>query len=497
MYKKVLLFTVALLVLFSCRPKGSEVEDLHITLSADKIVASADSEDVVTFKVLTDNDVDVTKLAEIRVNGSLINAHSFSTDKPDKYVVVATYKGVKSNLLEVTFKSPEEFISSISLSTNVLKANADGVETVEFSVLSDNGIDVTNKSVIKVGDITLEGAKFATTQPGVYSAIAQFKEFTSTPIQIEFIAVPSKLELLLSKDFLVADGYDCIAFTAKDESGLDITSSTVFYVDGVKLDDHFFRTNLVGEHEVYGVFNDDRTPLLKFTSQSEFKATYKLIVESFTAVWCGYCPNGLFLLEDLSKNNQVIPLSLHPFNDPFTLQDHATLFYGYNLTGVPSMVIARNAATSFNPGGVSADEILKQYLKSDTQVGIAVASGADNDLIDARITVSSLISGDQFKLVVLVTENGLIWDQKNGVKRDLPSILWDYEHNYVVRAFSSSGVYGESITLNAHQPIEKKVSIPIDSKWKIENCDLVVLVCDANNQVINAQKVKIGEQIGY
>lgn len=590
MFRNVLLLAVALLTLFACRPEGREVEDMQITLSADKVIASADGKDQVTFKVITQSGVDVTKDAEIRVDGSLIKGHSFATNEPAKYVVVASYKGIKSEMIEVTFKNPEEFITSVTLtatpqsvvadgveqieftvlsnngidvtskckimvnngpikghtfasnqpgvyqvvaiynglrsepievefidplelitsitiSANLSSAKADGLEVIEFLVFGDNGLDVTNYSKIKVGDVIIEGSKFSTTQAGVYTVIAQYKEMTSEPIQIEFISIPSKnLKLVLSKELMVADGSDRIIFTVYDESGENLTSTTHFYVDGVKQEGHVFRTSDSGTHEVYGVFDEIKTPTVQFSAQTEFRATYKLVVESFTAVWCSFCPNGVLLLEDLAKSEYVVPLSLHPYCkpsdpqyfDPFTIAEHLQLAKVYNLEVVPSMVFSRDVGTLFIPNeSYKSAEILKNHLKPNASVGIAVSSSVDKNLVEAVVHVTSPISNPNLKLVVMITEDGLKYDQNNGVRKDLPRILKDFEHNYVVRAFSSSGLYGESITLNAHQPIEKKVSIPIDSKWKIENCDLVVLVCDANNQVINAQKVKVGEHIGY
>ncbi|MBC8125181.1 MAG: Omp28-related outer membrane protein, partial [Candidatus Kapabacteria bacterium] len=99
--------------------------------------------------------------------------------------------------------------------------------------------------------------------------------------------------------------------------------------------------------------------------------------------------------------------------------------------------------------------------------------------IVATVETEYLTPGEpDYSLVVLLTEDGIIGDQKD--VRKTPSHIEDYEFDHVLRG-SMNGAWGDSLS-NVAEPIGKKIkkvirfTIPEGVDWKLENFEIVAFV---------------------
>ena len=185
-----------------------------ITLSVDKTEISADGKDIATFKVICDDDEDVTKDCQIFFTDTKkeVGATSFSTTEPNTYSFYATYEDATSNTVTVTAMEVEEEEPGTgdgdeepgtgdeneddgndegeepSESTIVITADKtsilnDGKDNIIFTV-TENDVDITTSCKIYVGDTKLKLNSFTSTEVGTYIAYAMKGEVKSNKITV-------------------------------------------------------------------------------------------------------------------------------------------------------------------------------------------------------------------------------------------------------------------------------------------------------------------------
>ena len=185
-----------------------------ITLSVDKTEISADGVEMATFKVICDDDEDVTKNCRIFFSDTKkeLGATTFSTTEPNTYSFYATYEDATSNTVTVTAMEVEEEEPGTgdgdeepgtgdeneddgndegeepSESTIVITADKtsilnDGKDNIIFTV-TENDVDITTSCKIYVGDTKLKLNSFTSTEVGTYIAYAMKGEVKSNKITV-------------------------------------------------------------------------------------------------------------------------------------------------------------------------------------------------------------------------------------------------------------------------------------------------------------------------
>ena len=185
-----------------------------ITLSVDKTEISADGVEIATFKVICDDDEDVTKNCRIFFSDTKkeLGATTFSTTEPNTYSFYATYEDATSNTVTVTAMEVEEEEPGTgdgdeepgtgdeneddgndegeepSESTIVITADKtsilnDGKDNIIFTV-TENDVDITTSCKIYVGDTKLKLNSFTSTEVGTYIAYAMKGEVKSNKITV-------------------------------------------------------------------------------------------------------------------------------------------------------------------------------------------------------------------------------------------------------------------------------------------------------------------------
>lgn len=76
----------------------------------------------------------------------------------------------------------EESAVNITVSADKESIVADGMEIITFTVTTDEGVDVTSESVIKVNSVQILGHTFSTSEVADYKCVAEYKSSQSAPI---------------------------------------------------------------------------------------------------------------------------------------------------------------------------------------------------------------------------------------------------------------------------------------------------------------------------
>lgn len=271
-----------------------------ITLSVDKTEISADGVEMATFKVICNDDEDVTKNCRIFFTDTKkeLGATSFSTTEPNTYSFYATYEDAVSNKVTVTAieveeepedpetpedpqdpQNPEEPTESpIILSASKTSIANDGKDNIIFTVMQDS-LEITSQTKIYVGDTKLKLNIFTSTTAGTYTAYAMKGELKSNEITItvedenenpsepENPEIPEEPEqpepekpitLTASTTNITANGTDAVTFTVMQENN-DVTSQSNIFINGGKLNGNKFTTYTAGTYTAYAQKNDAKS----------------------------------------------------------------------------------------------------------------------------------------------------------------------------------------------------------------------------------------------
>lgn len=348
-------------------------------------------------------------------------------------------------------------------------------------------------------------------------------------------SVPTSLKISLDKTSILADGVEKATVTVKDQDGNNVTAttavyfrnansatSTVVYNSGSSLS---FDFSQIGSYKIfatkYGVSSD--TTLLTAANPGAAKYSSKVLIESFTANWAGWCPRTSYKLDAFAALYPNLCIAAIHNNDVFYNRvADSTLRYKYSIAAAPTMLVDRNYYFQEN-GDITnlADSTqFTQFLKKRAVLGLALnTSFSGNTLsVTAKTGFDATIS-DSLKLIVYVVENGLVAPQRNYYYQNSsyptspyfnPSspfinkndTITNFVHNYVYRA-SGTTVLGTTI------PVDKQVkngeystTYSFDvSSYNKANLKVIAFVCYADSQVktglLNSQWVTAGQNKNY
>lgn len=209
-------------------------------------------------------------------------------------------------------------------------------------------------------------------------------------------------------------------------------------------------------------------------------AEKRCLLEQHTGAWCGWCPDGTVIMDELMTANpgKVIGIKYHHTSggdirtDKMELPDGAIMFQAFSGTGFPSGSVDR---TVWDAGGGKTIIMLdRSYWKETTNIVLSGAAAVDVTLTWSYNDATKQISGTvncavlqdvnyqlAFQVVVCednVTGTGDGFDQHNYFSGnatyvghpyyDKPAIITGYVHNKVARAVIG-GVAGNPSTFPA------------------------------------------------
>ena len=374
-------------------------------------------------------------------------------------------------------------------------------ETATFSVEDDEDDNITSQSTILVDGAAISGSAFTPSEAGNFEIKASYQSVTSNAIYVtaNAPATLSSVDLTLSSPSIFIE--DTLTFTAtavySDNSRVDITPETEFYLDDVLISGNEYIGVQLGTIEVKAVFESTTSSELQFqvVDPSNLPASFskKAVVEDFTGVWCGFCPRVSYaasLVEE--QTDKVFVVGVHN-GDQMANSFGSALEDMYNITGFPTAYIDRaNTWTYPEPNNVSQ---ALNAAQGTVDVGLAIETSLTGSTLDITISQGFLQNMTNVKLLVFVLEDGILVDQANYTSYyGGASTIVDFEHNGVLR-YVATDIMGDTTTstLGIH---EQSFNVNLSSQGVQDPTKtgvLAMLVDDSGRVLYNAQYVISGQ----
>ena len=219
----------------------------------------------------------------------------------------------------------------------------------------------------------------------------------------------------------------------------------------------------------------------------------KVVLEEFTGEWCGYCPSGAQIMQNIvaSHPNDVVAVALHN-GDPFALSYESILGNKLGVTGYPSAGINR---LSWNgdraPGRVQWYSDVNTALQMTPVGGVKIETQLNSGKINIDVYAAVNENTDSAVISVYLVEDD-VPESSPGAQANGGGA---YVHHHVLR----SVVANASIdTKNGF--VSKKSFTDVDvSNYVLANLKVVCVLSHKapNYDVYNVQDVEAGQNSNW
>jgi hypothetical protein len=214
-----------------------------------------------------------------------------------------------------------------------------------------------------------------------------------------------------------------------------------------------------------------------------------IVLELFTSQGCSSCPPADQLLSRLAEEDDVVALSFHVdywnyigWTDPFSSEEWSKRqrLYGKAFRSgriyTPQLVVDGRSHCV----GSDRDEVRRQLAearrqqhggKVELQVGESTKDGVTQWAVVVTAAAEDALTGS-LDLWVAVVETGLVTPVGRGenAKKTL-------KNDFVVRRLTKTS----SVTPGAATPQESRLSVVIDSAWRLENVGIAAFLQDSES----------------
>jgi hypothetical protein len=309
----------------------------------------------------------------------------------------------------------------------------------------------------------------------------------------------------LSQSQVSADGFDETAITVKDANNADITNSSTIIVNNVAIAGNKFYTAVAGSYQIRATRGTETSSTITLTAANPGPSpfTQKVLAESFSGTWCGICPGTIIPLENYTNTHpNVISVGVHGpsgSSDPFQYVFDPQLRTAYSVTGVPTVLLNRHSKWVNN-----STTTLDNLAQKRAPLGIGFETGITGTTINVKAKVKFDISTSiPLKIVVLLAEDNLKYNQANYGHFGLPNPIVNFNHRNVLRA-AATDIFGDVIP-TAQQvkgsTWEKNYSFNANGYMQA-NCRIIAFVLYGDNAdnrkgVLNVQMVSAGQNKNF
>ncbi|NOS93985.1 MAG: Omp28-related outer membrane protein [Cyclobacteriaceae bacterium] len=332
----------------------------------------------------------------------------------------------------------------------------------------------------------------------------QCNESANTPI-------PTSISIYADKTTAQAD--DVIKLTIKTNLGTDVTAKSIIVADMKTIIGSTFSSSVHGTHTITATYSglSSKALTITITPSPNQKFVKRVLFDLFTGTWCGWCPLSTFELEQLNKKtNLIVPIEIHKsssyssFKEPFDAAFLATEYMKQinpDLFGVPTVVLDRKII--FEGGSIFLDQYEKpvfSLLAPKADIGIAMSSSLAGSIASITVKAKFASTLSNLKLVVVVLEDNLIYDQTNYT--DLyggASKIKNFVNDNVLRALLTKSILGDPITeaTPAGFELTKKFTYTIPSTYQKDKLHFVAFIVNSAKEVINVRSGNLGETQQY
>lgn len=284
-------------------------------------------------------------------------------------------------------------------------------------------------------------------------------------------------------------------FEVKGNNSEVITDEAIIKADGVPIGDTTFSSPIAGEFEVQAFYEDFESNIVTINTVFPIGFIQNVLVEDYTGTWCVNCPRVSYAIEQAKmQSDKVVSVGIHYF-DEMEMDGVNVLTDEFGIVNYPTGRINRINDWDNPDNNIEAVTDLTGYGAS---LGLSIDSSIQTTSVNATMEVG--FEEDittPLKIVVYLTENGLIYDQSNSTdyyNGENPII--DFEHNDVLRAIYTHHLgdvipAGETTADNVYT-VSFQETIP-PSVANNNELHLVAFITNANtNEVLNVREAKVG-----
>ncbi len=211
-----------------------------------------------------------------------------------------------------------------------------------------------------------------------------------------------------------------------------------------------------------------------------------VLIEDFTGQYCVNCPRATEEIERLVEeygDTTVIAVAIHsgPFSKnqgaytPLYTAQGDEYFSHWGLSAQPVGLVDRLfSSTPFDYTDWAGAVNYELEKKAPVSIMVEAEMDGGDNLCHANVEVigldSALVKG---KLQVWLVEDSIDSFQlmPNGSREE------HYNHMHVFRA-TLNGAWGDDISVNHGQVVQKSYTLPMDAAWKPQHCSIVAFVYD-------------------
>jgi thiol-disulfide isomerase/thioredoxin len=209
-----------------------------------------------------------------------------------------------------------------------------------------------------------------------------------------------------------------------------------------------------------------------------------VLLEEYTGIYCGYCPDGHRMADSLAKvhSGRFFHINIHAgsYAAMYSTQVGGQLLSAFPVQGFPMAVLNRQRFSNVygqNRGSWASQA--QQILNAPAYANIAARAEINGKKLTVRVQVyftgdSDVGDGENYVHIALLQDN--IWGPQGGGKQFYPE-MWDdakqqYKHNHMLRAMIT-GLNGETVGKNTKGTLYRK-TFTYDIPEKITNEDVVL-----------------------
>lgn len=235
------------------------------------------------------------------------------------------------------------------------------------------------------------------------------------------------------------------------------------------------------------------------------KMNRTVVLEEYTGVRCGYCPEGHTIARNIKAakpRGSVLLINIHegPYANPMDGYPDYTTEFGTGLkelaiiSGYPSGTVNRH---KFDPNASStalsrtawegaADDILK--LSSPVNTGLKTSFNAETRelTVDVEAYYTEAVKETKNYLHVVLKESKIIGiqiDYNNGTQNN-------YSHDNMLRHMLT-GLWGDTINSpKTGRLVKKQYKYIVPESIKIENCEVAAFISQSKQEIYSGAEVK-------
>ncbi|MCS7202645.1 MAG: thioredoxin [Dictyoglomus sp.] len=219
-------------------------------------------------------------------------------------------------------------------------------------------------------------------------------------------------------------------------------------------------------------------------SSPQENVSRKLVLELFTATWCGPCARYGPLVDKIYDqfSNQIILLRNQVWHDGLDTKETNNRANYYRIEGVPTLII--NGKYAIHPAYYDEIiEIINDILKEKPIYSLEIYDlKRSGNKISFKIGIESLSNTTKnLKLFVIFYEKLVHYEGRNGEKK----------HRFVIRDYIPDE-RGKSIKINPKENLELKIEYDLHKNFSPNKFSIAVFLQDVNTkEIYNGEKIEL------